>query len=118
LLEGEVFSLRDACLRRRQIAAVAVGADMVAEGRMRGETTAPEEAFNGICGYVWYMHATDAHPPVVVDNGVWEDDIIAAALQRAPDDDGWGAFPDPVPSLVAEVCRLLALVAELRAPSG
>lgn len=104
-------------LWQRQKAALAVGADEIAVGRMCGEITAEQAARNGVRGYNWYMNATDDDPEIDMDDCVYHE-VIAAVVGHAPDghteDDVWSVYTDPVPPLVAEVRRLAAVVTDLR----
>lgn len=114
LLEGPVAPGEPAGLRRRQTVGLVFGADELAEGRMRGEVDAPREALNAVRGYAWYMHVTDHHPDVVLDDGVSEDDVLAAVVGHVPgtghDQDAWSSYIDPVPALVDEIRRLLKVL--------
>jgi predicted component of type VI protein secretion system len=119
LLDGRVASIEAAGLWQRQRAGLAIAADELAEGRMRGEIGAAPESVNSVRGYLWYLHATDAHPfAATAAAEVSDDEIIAAIVGHPPaglsDHDAWSLYIDPVPALVAEIRRLLALVAELR----
>lgn len=114
LLEGPVAPGEPPGLRKRQTVGLVFGADELAEGRMRGEIGAEPEARNAVRGYAWYLHVTDDHPHVTVDNDVCDEEIIDAVVGHAPgdpiDDDAWSLYIDPVPALVAEIRRLLKVL--------